>query len=181
MNRYHRGSSTNVACKTSIGSCLGAQLEVENSVSLRTIGNLDLLSSPRTASCWSTTLICPEALINLIKKSRFGDTVPVATRTLHAKRAAGGKRFHRRERRRSLGVIIRRCDQCERWCSDAKKKMPPGAMNLARYGVTLTRDRAAARNRRPSWYRPAMNSIAAAPGNWRCLRPRAGPSASRSL
>src|SRR6516165_1802420 len=115
MNRYHRGSSTNVACKTSICSCLGAQLEVENSVSLRTIGNLDLLSSPRTASCWSTTLICPEALINLIKKSRFGDTVPVATRTLHAKRAAGG----------------------ERWCADAKKKMPPGAMNLARCGVTL--------------------------------------------
>jgi hypothetical protein len=26
-------------------------------------------------------------LINLIKKSKFGDTVPVATKTLHAKRA----------------------------------------------------------------------------------------------
>src|SRR5215467_11637722 len=45
----------------------------------------------------------------------------------------------------------------------------------------LTRDRAAARNMPPSWCRPVTNSIAAAPGNWRCLRPRAGRAASRSL
>jgi hypothetical protein len=39
--------------------------------------------------------------LKLIKKSKLGDTVPMATRTLHSKRAlnTGGKGFHRRERR----------------------------------------------------------------------------------
>ena len=46
---------------------------------------------------------------------------------------------------------------------------------------TSNSSRAAGRNRRPSWYRPATRSIAAAPGNWRCLRPRAGRAASHSL
>ena len=47
--------------------------------------------------------------------------------------------------------------------------------------AATARFQGAGRNRRPSWYRPATSSTAAAPGNWRCLRPRAGHAASRSL
>jgi hypothetical protein len=46
MNRY-RGSSATVASR--LGSAdVGAQLKVENPVTLRTIWNLDLIAVPRT-------------------------------------------------------------------------------------------------------------------------------------
>jgi hypothetical protein len=45
MNRYHRGSSSIAAFKTSIGSYAGTQLKVENPIPLRTICNLDRLLS----------------------------------------------------------------------------------------------------------------------------------------
>jgi hypothetical protein len=65
MNRHHRGSSTIVAFKTWIGSCVGAQLKVENPGPLRTIWNFDLLPSSRASNCCRATLIYPEALIKL--------------------------------------------------------------------------------------------------------------------
>jgi hypothetical protein len=91
MNRYHRGSSTIVASRLGLAHA-GAQLKVENPVLLRTILNFDLLPSPRASYCCRATLIYPEALI---KNQNSAIPVPVATRTLHAKRApsTGGKGF----------------------------------------------------------------------------------------
>jgi hypothetical protein len=89
MNQYHRGSSTIVASRLGLAH-VGAQLKVENPVPLRTIWNFDLLPSPRASYCCRAMLIYPEALI---KNQNSAIPVPVATRTLHAKRALEGRGF----------------------------------------------------------------------------------------
>jgi hypothetical protein len=83
MNRYHRGSSPIAASR--LGSAhVEAQLKVENPGPLRTIEDFDYYRSPRTSyHCRAITYFTG----SFDKKSKLGDTVPVTTRTLHAKRA----------------------------------------------------------------------------------------------
>jgi hypothetical protein len=82
MNHYHRGSSTEDSGR--LMSELNLKLRIRCRCALS--GNFDLLPSSRASNCCSSTLIYPEALIKMIKKSKLGDTVPMAIRTLHAKR-----------------------------------------------------------------------------------------------
>jgi hypothetical protein len=86
MNRYRRGSSTILASKP--GSAhLGAQLKVENPAGLRTIVTLEQLLPVRTAKLRQRKAYLPGRFdLFALKTPKLGDIVPLATRTLHAKR-----------------------------------------------------------------------------------------------
>jgi hypothetical protein len=100
MNRYHRGSSPIAASR--LGSAhVEAQLKVENPIPLRTTRNFDYCHSPGTSyRCRAITCFTG----NLIKNQTSAIQVPVATQTLHAKRApnTAGEGLYRRERRRPV-------------------------------------------------------------------------------
>jgi hypothetical protein len=79
LNRYHRGCFWG-----SRPGSAAAQLKVENPLLLRTIENLGFWSSAASVIWLQRKAYSPA---NLTKNRSFGDTVPMPTRTLHAKRA----------------------------------------------------------------------------------------------
>src|SRR5271169_1512981 len=117
-------------------------------------GEMTLLDEPRTADVWAdTNVACLELPIE--EFNRF-----------------------RREHPQIAERIARNLAGDPRQAPYPGQRQDRSAQRLLNL---IVRRRAAGRNRRPSWCRPAMSSIAAALGNWRCLRPTAGRAASRNL
>ena len=104
MNRYDRGSSTIVASR--LGSAhVGAQLKVENPVSLRTIWNFDLLPSLRASYRCNAMLIYAEALIKnqlKIKTRRYsaGDDTNIARKK--SRQGSGPVRLKKRQQKQRM-------------------------------------------------------------------------------
>jgi hypothetical protein len=77
MNRYHHQSITIAASRSGLANKLILRLRIRLCCALPR--NIDLLQPPRATYRCRTGVINPENLIKLNKKTKFGETVPVAT------------------------------------------------------------------------------------------------------